>query len=390
MHCLLIAENWPPRVGGIEKYLTNISQQLQHLPGIDVSVIAPNVRNEKKLPITSRPPTGDRPAGLASQLSVTRKRFFWPLIRPKWLPLFIFIYRLVKRENVEVVLCGKALFEGLAGYYLKKHAGIPYVVFTYAMEIEEWASQPATRRKLERVLRQADRVICINEVTRKKLLNLGVTEERLKKIYPGVEEHFFKPPENLRVLKKYNVARPYILTVARLIPRKGLDDLIEAFAHIDQVTYPDVQLVIVGAGYDRERLKKIAEREFIRPLFLGNVPDEDLAALYAQAELFALTPKAVAGDIEGFGIVYLEAGAAGIPVIGTRTGGVPEAIVHQKTGLLVEAGNRESIKNALERLLSNHQEAAALAVFGRERARQHFNWEKQVKLLTALLRDIAV
>ena len=134
MKALLLAENWPPRVGGIENYLTNIAR---HLGEESVEAVTPD-----------------------------KRRFFWPIIKPAWLPLFLGFYRKAKRGEFEVVLCGKALFEGLIGYYLKKRLGIPYVVFTYAMEIEVWASDPRDRKKLEKVLKAADRVVYINEITK--------------------------------------------------------------------------------------------------------------------------------------------------------------------------------------------------------------------------------
>src|SRR5688572_24346197 len=113
---LLLAENWEPRIGGIERYLKGVVETLQK-EGFEVEVVEPRV-----------------------------KKFFWPVIKPSWLPLFIFLWRKVRRRDFDVLLCGKALFEGLLGYYLKKYLGIPYLVFTYAMEIDAWQRNDATWR----------------------------------------------------------------------------------------------------------------------------------------------------------------------------------------------------------------------------------------------------
>ncbi len=399
MNILLLAENWPPRIGGIEKYLTNIAKGLQELPGNKVTVIAPAIisKNASRLPIIRPQTAGDSEAHAQGadrlnwradyNIQVTRRRFFWPFMKPKWLPLFVYLYRLASREKIDVVLCGKALFEGLIGYYLKKYLNIPYIVFTYAMEIAEWEKSLAAKKKLVRVLKNADKIVCINELTRKQLLKLGANERHLGKIYPGVEEKYFNAKASTDIQEKYSVNQPYIISVGRLIPRKGFDNLIEAYSMLDQTKYSDVNLVIIGDGPEHERLEALAQKLYVQPKFLGPVPDEDLPALYAGAELFALTPKEIARDIEGFGIVYLEANAAGIPVIGTRTGGVPEAVEHNKTGLLVESENPKSIKDACEQLLANKNKTRSLGISGRERARHEFTWPKQIYRLGKMLQD---
>ncbi len=254
MKVLLLTENWSGR-GGIQNYLQSIAT---YLPANGVEVIEPSQR-----------------------------RFFWPIIRPKWLPLFIKLYEKVKRAKVssepyQVLFCGKALFEGLLGYYLKKYLGLPYVVFTYAMEIDTWLAARGTRRKLARVIKGADRVVYINDRTKQQLLALGAMEQQVVKIWPGIGEEWFRP-EGVRNSKGKvpDTLTPYILAVGRLVPRKGFDVLIEAFAALDQVKHGDVQLVIVGDGPERAALEKFAERHWVNPRvhFLGAVSDEELRSL---------------------------------------------------------------------------------------------------------------
>lgn len=357
MKILLLAENWPPRVGGIENYLTHIAAGL---PKGSVTVVEPS-----------------------------KKRFFWPIIEPSWLPLFISLFRQAKREQYDAVLCGKALFEGLIGYYLKKHLGIPYVVCTYAMEIETWAKNARQKRKLMRVLRNADRVVYINDVTKQSLLNLGVTEKQLVKIWPGVDDAYFTRPTEERsaqVLKKYAVKKPYILCVSRLIKRKGIDTLIEAFAELDQIKHTSTQLVIVGDGPERQALQELSQQNWMDKsiAFLGHVPDADLSVFYAGAEFFALTPRPLDNDFEGFGIVYLEAAAAGLPVIATKTGGASEAVLHKETGLVVQPDSVPAVKEALEYLLTKPDERQRMGDLARQRAWDQFRWSKRSLLVKGL------
>lgn len=348
MKVLLLTENWVGW-GGVQNYLQSI---VTYLPDGGVEVIEPSQR-----------------------------RFFWPLIKPKWLLLFVYLYKKVKRaktggEPYHVLFCGKALFEGLVGYYLKRYLGLPYVVFTYSMEIDTWVRSGSTRRKLSRVLKNADRVIYINDQTKQQLVALGATERQLVKIWPGIAEEWFKVSDTLKVRP------PYILSVGRLVPRKGFDMLIEAFAALDQIKHGDVQLVIAGAGPEEEALKKCAEQHWVKPRvkFLGAVSNEELQGLYRGATMFALTPRAA----EGFGIVYTEAAAAGLASLGAAGGGVGEALVHKQTGLVVRP-TIAAITEGLTYLLDNEAERKKLGEAGKRRAWEEFRWPKRILLVKGVI-----
>lgn len=368
MKVLLLTENWA-QVGGIQNYLQGI---VKYLPAGGIEVIEPSQR-----------------------------RFFWPVIKPKWLPLFISLYKKVKRakasaEPYQLMFCGKALFEGLVGYYLKKYLGLPYMVFTYAMEIDTWLAATGTRRKLARVIRNADRLVYINDRTKQQLLALGATEQQLVKIWPGIGEEWFakgvryskeKVPDTLRITSK--IKQSYIFAVGRLVPRKGFDLLIEAFSQLDQVRYGELQLVIVGDGPERENLEKCAEQHWVNPRvhFLGEISDEALRSLYAGALFFALTPRADASLVEGFGIVYLEAAATGLAAVGSASGGVAEAVVHKQTGLVV-APTAKAVTEGLTYLLDNEAERKKMGVAGKARAWEEFRWPKRILLVKGVINAI--
>lgn len=377
MKILLLAENWPPRRGGIENYLTHIVEGLADA-GHAVTVVVPRTDDEVQ-------------AEDIENVTLIRKRFFWPLVRPRWLPFYYWLWRYGRREKIDWILCGKGLFEGLVGYYLSRHLKLRYVVFTYAMEIEVWQRSRNTLRRLKKVLRSAQLVIYINKVTGKVLSNLGVANERLLKIYPGVDERFLAKVEDTaidEVKERYGLAKDYVLSVGRLIERKGFDVLIEAFAGLDQTRFEDVQLAIVGSGHELENLKNVAKHALILPsvTFLTDVPDKDLPALYAGAKLFALTPLELVNDIEGFGIVYLEAAAQGRPAVATATGGAQEAVVDGETGVVVELNNVKKLRQALTTLLSDYELAARYGEAARNRVRCDFVWRDKIELLVAELK----
>ncbi len=363
MKILMITENWAPRIGGIENYLSNI---VTNLPSGASTVIAPIHENTKNTP------------------GVIRKRFFWPLIKPAWLPLYLFLKSKIKEEKPDIILCGKTLFEGLLASWLKKKFNIPYVVFTYAMEIEVWAK--TERKKLERVLQNADRVVYINEETKKSLIGFGVTDQQLVKIWPGVDDRFFNPisdSEKARIKEKYVLPEKYIFTLTRLIPRKGVDVLIEGYKNVNT----DVQLVIAGTGPQEKALKELVQTLNLqdRVKFLGYVPDEDLPALYSGATVFALPPKKDPEDIEGFGIVYMEAAACGLPAIGTLVGGIPEAVVHNQTGILVQPDNPQAVTEAITAFLTDENKRKMLGDAAKKRAYDEFRWSKRILLVKGMI-----
>ncbi|MDP3997153.1 MAG: glycosyltransferase family 4 protein [Candidatus Andersenbacteria bacterium] len=367
MKILLIAENWPPRQGGIERYLSNLATCLGQ--DNDVTVIAPHSVGEE-----------------SSSVKVITKRFFWPIIKPAWLPLCIGVYRLAKKERFDVVLCGKALFEGQIARYLKRYFQIPFVVFTYGMEIKTWQSQRRNRRKLMTVLRAVDIAAYINNETKDDLSSLGVADSKLMKLTPAVGEEFLRSvPENkvVGVLEKTNVAKPYVLSVGRLVKRKGFDQLIEAFAQVEQTRYGDWSLVVVGDGPEKTDLANMAEKNLIgkRVIFTGAIDDMYLRLLYGQAGFFALTPKNLPNDIEGFGIVYLEAAACGLAVLATKTGGVTEAVVDGETGILVGRDNIKAITVGLERLMLDAQKRSCLGENGKRRVENDFRWSQRASQL---------
>lgn len=369
MRIWLLTENWPPRVGGIERYLTGIAG---HLDGHEVTVIAP----------FDSPANSGIAQGKPLEVRVLRKRFFWPMW-PKWLPLYFALKKMATTEKPDVIICGKALVEGRIAKMLKKSLGIPYIICTYGMEIATWEQLPRTRKQLQRVLHHAGAVIYINKQTKQELLALGVPEHNLHELYPGIDsEKLSHMNASEDVLKKFNIVKPFILSVSRLVKRKGTSDLLEAFAKLEE---ENLQLVIVGDGPERNSLEKQAKMLGIDAVFLGTVSDDDLHALYSRATLFALTPKALPGDYEGFGIVYLEAGFFGLPVIGTKTGGVGEAIQDGITGITAEAGNIASIQDALHKLLTVPTLATQYGKQGNQRVMDEFLWEQTIAKLTNIL-----
>jgi phosphatidylinositol alpha-1,6-mannosyltransferase len=175
-----------------------------------------------------------------------------------------------------------------------------------------------------------------------------------------------------------------VLCVGRLVERKGQDVLIRSLPQV-AAAVPEVLCVLAGSGADRSRLEELARDLGVadRVCFLGFVPETELPGCYAAADVFAMPSRYLpsAGDVEGFGIVFLEANAAGVPVVGGRSGGVEEAVRDGYTGLLVDPEDPAAVAGALTRLLQDEGLRRQLGAQGRERARLDFDRRQRARHL---------
>jgi phosphatidylinositol alpha-1,6-mannosyltransferase len=168
---------------------------------------------------------------------------------------------------------------------------------------------------------------------------------------------------------------PLLLTVGRLVPRKGIDTTLRALPTVLDAV-PDLTYLVVGTGPDRARLDALATTLGVRDhvQFEGHVPADDLPHYYGAADLFVMPSREAPPDVEGFGIVFLEAGACGLPVVGARTGGIPDAVRDGETGLLVPPSSPAALAEALTHVLTAPDVAARLGAAARQRVEQEASW----------------
>lgn len=369
---LLLAESFPPSVGGIQAYLSGLWGAL---PGPHSFVVA-----------AAQPPNDasfDRRQAYQVIRAPTKA---WTY--PRWRPAWQAARAVVREQKIEAVVCGKALFEGRAALRLFEEFGTPFVVCTYAMEILTWSQHPKSRADLRRVLLAAGRVVVVNEGIRRTIRHFGVPESRIVKIYPGVPEDAFVRPDDQETFRARHGlgGKRVVATVARCIPRKGLDTLIRAFVDVRRAV-PVAQLVLIGDGPTRARLEDLTVRLGLGAAvtFLGAASREDARRLLACAEVFCLTPHSLPSDEEGFGIVYLEAAAMGLPSVGSLVGGVPEAVLDGETGLLVPPNNPEATAGALLRLLGDDKLRTQLGRQAHARAEKEFHWQGRALVFQGMI-----
>lgn len=363
---LLLSNDFAPAVGGIAHVLQSICFAL---PPDRICVLA------QRMP-------GDAAFDRQQAYKVRRARY---LFRNKLLALFSTIYFAVRalwmlwRERCDVLYVDKAFPLGLVGLAFRR-LGIPFIVHTYGNDIlfHQRRFFYCIRRH---ILRKAARVIAISTFTRDALIRLGVEERRIVIMRPKIDPRKFEIRFDVSAFKEELglKGKRLILSVGRLVKRKGFDRVIEALPILAK-DFPDVVFVLVGDGPDRERLERlVAERGAADRVVILLQCDETMVMKYYHAcDVFAMPSRYIRerGDVEGFGIVFLEANACGKPVVGGNSGGVPDAVVHGETGCLCDPNDPAALADTFKRLLSDPALCARLGRQGRERVYREFALEK--------------
>jgi phosphatidyl-myo-inositol dimannoside synthase len=349
---LLVTNDFPPKVGGIQSYLWELWRRL----------------DPAGFTVLTTPYAGAAEWDEAQPFSVvrTRQRVLLPtrgMVRQ--------IDQLARDTGAGLVLLDPALPLGLVGPRL---AG-PYGVVLHGAEVTVPGRLPASRQILGQVLRGAREVIAAGGYPAAEGERAAGQELPVTVVPPGVDVDRFRPlstDERAAARRRHGlpVDGRLVLSVSRLVPRKGMDVLIGAAARLMR-DRPDVTLAIAGAGRDRPRLERLAARVGVPVRFLGRVPDDDLPALYGAADVFAmLCRNRWAGlEQEGFGIVFLEAAACGVPQVAGDSGGAAEAVEDGETGVVVRRPDDvDEVTEALARLLDDPGPRAAMGRAARERA----------------------
>ncbi len=363
---LLVILDFYPSVGGVANYWENL---LAQMPPESVVVIAPTL------------PRGT--PELKCRYPIYRRALLrWWLV-PAWLPLFWHIFAIAKKERVEQIIVGNILPIGTVVMSIARLLKIPYILSTHAMDV----TLPLRWKRKERLCRQiiagAKKIITVSSYTKNKLIELGATAEKITLVQPSPTIHDIKPvaPRDEEILTRIEGKR-IILTVGRLTGRKGHADVIRALKNVIH-DHQDVVYAIVGTGGERTELENLARQFHLSEhvIFVGSQTRTEIAWWYDRCTFFIMTPFDDNGDVEGFGIIYLEAGEHGKAVIATRSGGVPDAVSDGKTGILIEPRDIAGIADAMNMLLDNPTKAKRMGEQGRTRAQEEFSIQKQAQNL---------
>lgn len=368
---LLVTNDFPPKVGGIQSYLWELWRRLD--PASFVVLTTPHA---------------DAAAWDAAQpFRVVRVRDPWMLPHP-WM---------IRRTNAlaaevgaSFVVLDPAVPLGIMGPSLER----PYGVVVHGAELAIPGRLPLSRPVLARVLRGAGLVVAAGGYPAAEAERAARRSLPTVNVPPGVDTDRFRPLDAAaraaaRASFGLPVDAPLVVSISRLVPRKGIDEVIRASARLVR-ELPDLVVAVAGSGRDRARLEKLAQELAAPVRFLGRVPDEQLAALYGCGDVFAMVCRTRWGGLEqeGFGIVFVEAAAAGVVQVAGATGGAPDAVVHDVTGLLVDRpSDTAAVTEALRDLLVDPARRARLAAAGRRRAVEELAYDVLARRLGAALDD---
>ncbi len=372
MSNLLVTNDFPPKVGGIQSYLWELWRRLP--PG-DVTVLT-----------TPHPGAYAWDAQQPFRVERTTERVLLPTssLRRR-------IDRLAAEVDARLVLLDPALPVGLVGPRLER----PYGIVLHGAEVTFPGRLPGARAVLGHVLRGADLVVAAGGYPAAEGERAAGQALPTVIVPPGVDVDRFHPlPADesaaARLLLGLDPDALVVLGLSRLVPRKGFDVLIRAVAQL-AATRPTLQLVIAGSGRDRGRLERVARRHGAPATFLGRMPDEQLAELHGCVDVFAMVCRNrwFGLEQEGFGIVFLEAAAAGIPQVAGDSGGSHEAVIDGVTGSVVARPRSVAdVGAALAALVDHPQRRERFALAGRDRAVAEFTYDTLARRLAEAIATV--
>ena len=370
---LVVTNDFPPKLGGIQSFVFEL---VSRMDPADVVVYASTYEGDREydaqLPFeVVRAPTQTL---LPSGRTIGR------------------VIDLINTKGIEAVWYGSSAPLGLMAPALRKHTPVKRQVATSHAHEVWWAALPGTRQALHRIGQGVDHITYIAEYSRQRIGRAlsPAARGRMVRLAPAVTPADFSLQNDPSpVLERYGLAgRPIILCTGRLVRRKGQDVLLRAMPQI-LAAQPDAVALIVGRGPYSDRLKALAWRLCLNDsvIFTGGVPLADLPAFYAAAQVFAGPSRTRLGglEVEGFGIVFLEAQASGVPVVVGRSGGTPEALRDGETGLLVDGTEPSQVASAIVQLLADPAKAKVMGLTGRVWVEGNCDWDQRAATLIDLL-----
>jgi phosphatidylinositol alpha-1,6-mannosyltransferase len=382
---LVVTNDFPPRSGGIQSFVHALATRL---PAGTVVVYAPAW-------------PGDTEFDARQPFPVVRHRTSLMLPVPSVARRAREIFT---EHGCDAVLFGAAAPLGLLAPGLRKAGARRVVALTHGHEAG-WAALPGARALLRKIGDYADVVTYLGDYTRIRLARAlsRPAAERMVRLAPGVDNEAFRPGAGGAAIRErlgIPAQARVVLCVSRLVPRKGQDTLIRAWPQVLAATrreapirgeagQPDPVLLVVGHGPYGRKLRTLARRLGVTDsvIFTGSVPWEDLPAYYDAGTIFAMPcrTRRAGLDVEGLGIVYLEASATGLPVIGGDSGGAPDAILPGETGYVVTGGDVAGLAERLVQLLADPRGAATMGDKGLAWVDQEWRWDLVMKWLDEIL-----
>ncbi|MFN2517955.1 MAG: glycosyltransferase family 4 protein [Jatrophihabitantaceae bacterium] len=367
---LIVTNDFPPRQGGIQSF---VHQLAVRQPAGSVVVYASDYEGSARFDAAQPFPVVRHGTGLLLPTPGARRR----------------VIQALREHDCSAVWFGASAPLGLLAPSLRRAGAQRIIASTHGHELG-WAMLPAGRQALRRIGHNCDVVTYLAEYTQRRLRAAFGPHVALRQLTPGVDIETFHPGiDSSLVRARYGLAgRPVIVCVSRLVPRKGQDILVRALPAIRE-SVPDTALLLVGAGRYREALAAIARRAGVsRHVVLTRaVSHAELPAYFAAGDVFAMPcrTRRAGMDVEGLGIVYLEASATGLPVLAGASGGAPDTVREGETGYVVDGRDERAVVDRLVTLLSDADLRARMGAAGRAWVEREWPWAVVAAHLTEML-----
>jgi phosphatidyl-myo-inositol dimannoside synthase len=381
---LLVTNDFPPRPGGIQSYLHELAVRLP--PGT-LTVLASTWPDAHD--------TDGRCARFDAAQPFAVHRFPSTVMVPSPAATRRAV-EIARAEGCDTVWFGAAAPLALMAPVLRRRAGVSRVLAsTHGHEVG-WSMLPGARQALRAIGRGTDVVTTVSRYTRGRIAAAMGPDAALEPLPPGIDTHRFTPDRGARdtIRARYGLGdRPVVGCVSRLVRRKGQDVLVRALPGIRR-RVPGTALLVAGDGPDRDRLHRLAREHDVADhvVLTGPVAHEEIPAHHAALDVFALPCRTLGGglDVEGLGIVLLEASASGVPVVAGRSGGAPETVrggpPGTRTGRLTDGRDPADVAEVVADLLADPDAAATAGAAGRRWMQAEWTWTSRARRLAALAR----
>jgi phosphatidyl-myo-inositol dimannoside synthase len=371
---LIVTNDYPPRRGGIQSFVHALALRL---PPDEVVVYAPAWAGAVEFDAAQPFPVIRHPGSLMLPVPPVASR----------------ACALLAEHGCDRVLFGAAAPLGLLAPRLRAAGARRIIGLTHGHEAG-WAALPGARSLLRRIGDDVDTLTYLAEYFRVRLARALSADaaRRMVRLAPGVDPAEFRPGAGgSRIRREFGIApeRPVVVCVSRMVPRKGQDTLIKAWPAVRARALGNPLLLLVGDGPYRSRLEAQARQSGVADsvVFTGPVARNDLPACYDAGTIFAMPcrTRRAGLDVEGLGIVYLEAAATGLPVIGGDSGGAPDAVLDGETGYVVPGRDVQALAERVTELLADPAGALAMGEKGREWIDRDWTWDRVAERLQAIL-----
>jgi len=362
---LFVTNDFGPRAGGIETFIIGL---IQRRPFGTTVIYTSFQENSEQY-------DSDWLANYGVRVIRDRSKILLPT------PRVAFNLRaIIKREGITTAAFGAAAPLGLLSASMKRAGVTRTVALTHGHEVW-WATVFPFNLLLRRIGSTVDVLTYLGDFTR-AAISKGIStkaQRSMVKIAPGIDVDHFSPIDASALRESLGIAKKkVIVSVGRLVHRKGQDHLIESMPEILK-SVPDGHLLVIGEGPYRDHLQKLVDKHNLQSsvTFIGRIQYKDLPLYLCAGDIFAMPSRSrlMGLEVEGLGIVYLEASSCGLPVVAGNSGGAPDAVVQNKTGLVVDGTDNNQIAAAAIELLTNSTESQLMGVTGRQWIVENWRWD---------------